>query len=246
MDVQTRIHFSSSVYTKKNCSNLDVQTRIHFSSSVYTKKNCSNLDVQTRIRFSSSVYTKKNCSNLDVQTRIHFSSSVYAKKNCSNLDVQTRIHLFILCLNLEKLLKCGCSNQNSAIFCSILRGRGFRVWNIHHWHLDAKSQSLKPKRVTVTDLSRVFCRYLLARWWLRSASSRACRCLCACTFVDSSIRLHTQQHSHISLFLCVGDVCTRYGHCSCQNCENLRKLINRSTSQPIIPGWSDLLPVPCR
>ena len=63
----------------------------------------------------------------EVKDRYSFSSSI-----CKSV-------LFVLYLHYKNLLKFGFSNQNSAIFCTILGGRDLGVWNIHHWHQDVNS-----------------------------------------------------------------------------------------------------------
>ena len=114
---EVRVCFSSSVCTKNNCSSSictkncssSICTKNNCSSSIYTKNNCSS-SICTKNNRSSSIYTKNNCS-----------SSICTKNNRSSFTLRNTVHP----LSTLRKTEFGFSNQTSAIFCSILRGRGF-------------------------------------------------------------------------------------------------------------------------
>ena len=49
----------------------------------------------------------------------------------------------------------GCPNLNLAIFCSILTGKGFGIWNIHHRYQDVKSSTYRCLALQESSLGLV-------------------------------------------------------------------------------------------
>ena len=131
-------------------------------SAVRKTVGCSNQN----LAIFCSVLTRKGFGvwnihhywNLDSQTRVWPFSVQPLQERALEFEIFTTIEIWMFkpgfghflfnpyrkglwSLKYSPLLKSGCSNQGLAIFCLILTGKGFGVWNIHHyWNLDSQTR----------------------------------------------------------------------------------------------------------